>query len=102
MGASTWGAMRSARRRDELGNRKVGRATALRVLRFARPYRRHILVFLVLVVGSSAIGVATPLLAGDVINAITSPHPGAGATVIRIALLIAGLAVLDAALSMGQ
>ena len=33
-----WGAMHSARRRDELAGRKVGRETALRVLRFARPF----------------------------------------------------------------
>ena len=102
MGASSWGAMRSARRRDELGNRKVGRETALRVLRFAKPYRRSILIFLGLVIASSGVAVATPVLAGDVINAITSTKPGAGAVVIRIALLIAALAVLDAGLSIGQ
>ena len=47
------------------------------------------------------IGVATPVLAGDVVNAIT----GGGtepAPVVRIALVIAGLAVLDARLSLVQ
>ena len=102
MASSSWSMMRSARRKDELGDKRVGRATALRVLRFARPYRKMITVFLVLVVASSVIAVATPVLAGDVINAISTRRPDAMATVIRIALFIAGLAVIDAVLSLGQ
>jgi ATP-binding cassette subfamily B protein len=102
MGVSSWGMARSMRKRDELANRHVGRATAMRVLRFAGPYRWLIALFLVLVVASSTIAVATPVLAGDVINAITSHRPDAGGLVVRIALLIAGLAVLDAGLSLGQ
>src|SRR5262245_23716411 len=102
MAASSWSMMRAARKRDELGGHKVGRETALRVLRFARPYWRPISYFLVLVVASSGIAVATPVLAGSVINTITRGGPGAGATVVRIALLIAALAVVDAVLSLGQ
>ncbi len=97
-----WGAMRSAHRRDELAGRTVGRATALRVLRFARPFYGLIAVFLVIVVVDSIIGVATPVLAGNVINTITRGGPEAASIVVRIALLIAGLAVVDAALSVGQ
>ncbi len=92
----------SARRRDELGDRRVGRATALRVLRFAQPYRRKIALFLLVVVLTSAIGVANPLLAGSVINAITNPGPDAGRVVVLIAVLITGLAIIDAALSIAQ
>jgi ATP-binding cassette subfamily B protein len=102
MGASSWGMMRSMRRRDELGDKKVGRETALRVLRFARPYRRIIGLFLLLVVASSVIAVATPVLAGDVINTISAGRPDAARVVITIALVIAGLAVLDAVLSLIQ
>jgi ATP-binding cassette subfamily B protein len=102
VGGSGWTLMRSERRRDELGDRRVGRATALRVLRFARPYRRTIVLFLSVVVVSSGIGVATPVLAGNVVNEISRPGPDAGRMVLLIALLIAGLAVVDAALSIGQ
>jgi ATP-binding cassette subfamily B protein len=102
MGVSSWSMMRSMRRRDELAGKRVGRETALRVLRFARPYRRLIIVFLVLVVASSTIAVATPVLAGNVINTITANRPDAAAVVLRIALLIAALAVVDAGLSLGQ
>ncbi len=102
MAGSSWNMMRSMRRKDELGDKRVGKATALRVLRFARPYRRFITLFLLLVVISSGIAVATPVLAGDVINAITGGKPDAGRVVIMIALTIAGLAVLDAVLSIAQ
>jgi ATP-binding cassette subfamily B protein len=94
--------MRSMRRREELGGKRVARGTALRVMRFARPYRTIIAVFLAVVVASSVIAVVTPLLAGHVINAITAGGSGAGATVVRIAVLIAALAVLDAVFSLVQ
>jgi ATP-binding cassette subfamily B protein len=101
-GMAPWGMMRSMRRKDELSGRKVDRATARRVLRFAKPYRKIIALFLLLVVVSSTIAVATPVLAGDVINAINSHRPDAGRVVVTIALLIAGLAVVDATISIGQ
>src|SRR5690606_643219 len=102
MASSSWGMMRSMRRREELGDRKVAKGTALRVLRFAKPYRWTIALFLVFVVGSSIIAVATPVLAGEVVNAITGGGPEAARIVVMIALVIAGLAVLDAALSLVQ
>ncbi|WP_425560362.1 ABC transporter ATP-binding protein [Luedemannella flava] len=99
---SAWGMLRSYRREKELGDRRVDRQTALRVLRFARPYRTAITIFLVTVVFSSGIAVLTPLVAGWVINAISAGGPGAGAEVVRLALLIAGLAVVDTALTLVQ
>jgi ATP-binding cassette, subfamily B, bacterial len=101
--SSAWGMMRSMRRRDELGGKKIGRETALRVMRFAKPYRWVIAIFLVLVIASSIIAVVTPVLAGDVINVITRPEgDDPGAQVVRIALVIAGLAVVDAVLTWVQ
>ncbi len=71
-----------------------------RVLRFAAPYRLDLGVFLAIVLVDAVVGVATPVLAGRVVNEIT--RHGAPAVVIRIALVIAGLAVVDAAASFGQ
>jgi ATP-binding cassette, subfamily B, bacterial len=102
MASSGWGMLRSMRRKDEMGDRRMSRETARRVLAFARPYVREITVFLVMVVLSSMIAVATPVLAGNVINAITRGGPDAAGAVIRIALFIAGLAVVDAGLSLAQ
>ncbi|MBX6355396.1 MAG: ABC transporter ATP-binding protein [Micromonosporaceae bacterium] len=101
MGAG-WSMLRGLRKRDELAGRKVNRRTLGRVLGFARPYRRDIAIFLVAVVLSAVIGVATPVLAGDVVNAITGGRAGAGGVVVRLAALIAGLAIVDAGLSLAQ
>ncbi len=79
-------------------DQKLAPGTAKRVLAFAGPYRREITAFLIATVLSSVIAVATPVLAGDVINVIS--RGGAAGTVVRIALVIAGLAFLDAVLSM--
>jgi ATP-binding cassette subfamily B protein len=101
MGGS-WGMLGSLRREGDLAGRRIGAATARRIAAFARPYRRHISVFLVTVVLGAGIGVATPVLAGDVVNTITRGGVDAGGTVVRIALLIGGLAVVDAFLSLAQ
>src|SRR5213083_2870565 len=97
-----WELLRSMRR-DDSKQRKLGAGTARRVMEFARPYRWDIVVFLVVVVLSAIIGVATPVLAGNVINAITSGHDAAAKrVVVTIALVIAGLAVVDAGLGLAQ
>jgi len=94
--------LRSIRHEDQVRNRKLSRGTARRVLAFARPFRRDIVVFLLAVIVDAAIGVATPVLAGRVINTITKGGPGAGGAVVRIAILIALLAIADALLSLAQ
>ncbi|MFY1637767.1 ABC transporter ATP-binding protein [Solwaraspora sp. WMMB335] len=97
-----WGMLRSMRDRDQVTTHRVNRGTARRIVAFAGPYRRDIVVFLVTVVLAAGIGVATPVLAGDVVNAITAGGADAGGTVVRLALLIAALAVVDALLSLAQ
>ncbi|MFE6922521.1 ABC transporter ATP-binding protein [Nocardia sp. NPDC057663] len=71
-------------------------ATARRILRFADPHRRRISGFLLLSVVAAILGVATPVLAGRVVNDIVGGS--APRTVVLLALAIAGLAVLDAGL----
>jgi ATP-binding cassette subfamily B protein len=101
-GMGGWTMLRSMRDRDSVASHRLKRGTARRILAFARPYRRDIAVFLVTVVLAAGIGVATPVLAGNVINAITRGGAEAGATVVRLALIIAALAVADALLSLAQ
>jgi ATP-binding cassette, subfamily B, bacterial len=103
MGRSTGGStLRSMRREQEIKNYTLTKGTARRVYAFARPFRRDILVFLVTIVVDAAIGVATPVLAGRIVNTITKGGPAAARDVITVALLIAGLAVIDAFLSLAQ
>lgn len=72
--------------------------TARRILRFARPHRRKLVGFVVLSVVTSGLAVATPVLAGEVVNAIVAGDRRS--VVVRLALAIAALAVLDAALGL--
>jgi ATP-binding cassette subfamily B protein len=99
---SGWEMLRSIRRKDDLAGRKVGRATAKRILTFAQPYRRDIVVFLLAVIVDAVIGVATPVLAGRVVNQIGHGGPGAASAVVRTAVFIAALAIADALLSLVQ
>ncbi|GIM96896.1 ABC transporter ATP-binding protein [Paractinoplanes toevensis] len=102
MSMSSWNMLRSIQNSDRVAQHQLTRGTTRRILRFARPYRRDITVFLITVVFDAGIGVATPLLAGHVVNAITAGGDGAAALIVKIALTIAGLAVVDAFLSLAQ
>jgi ATP-binding cassette subfamily B protein len=99
---SNWSMLRSIQNSERVSQHQINRGTTRRVVAFARPYRNDIAVFLVAVVLAAGIGVATPVLAGHVVNAITGGGSTAASTVIRLALLIAGLAVIDAFLSLAQ
>src|SRR5687768_11309997 len=92
-------AMRSYRRDPSVTERQLPKGTVKRVLGIARPYRRDLIWFLLLTVGSSLIGVVTPLLAGDIVNRIARLEGTTGG-IVRIALFIAGLAVVDAGISL--
>jgi ATP-binding cassette subfamily B protein len=98
----SWSMLRSIRDEDEVKQHRLTRGTTRRIVRFARPYRADISVFLVTVVLAAGIGVATPVLAGHVVNAITGGGADAASAVVRLALLIGGLAVADAFLSLAQ
>ncbi len=74
--------------------RPFSRVTVRRIAAFARPQRVALGVFILLSVVGAFLAVATPLLAGQVIDAITTrAAPG---VVVRIALLIAVIAVVEA------
>jgi ATP-binding cassette subfamily B protein len=93
--------LRSMHRGDSsVVKRQLPPGTWKRVLRFARPYRADLSVFLAIIVADALIGVATPVLAGRVVNQITG-H-GEVRVVVKIAIVIAGLAVVDAVLSFAQ
>ncbi|MET7749281.1 ABC transporter ATP-binding protein [Micromonospora sp. NPDC005367] len=97
-----WSMLRSMRNQDEVSAHQLKRGTAKRILAFAQPYRRDVVIFLITVVIAAVIGVATPLLAGEVIDAINQGGSEAGSLVIRLALVIGGLAIADALLSLAQ
>ncbi|WP_209696204.1 ABC transporter ATP-binding protein [Kribbella aluminosa] len=78
--------------------RPFSRATLRRILAFARPHRTQVVWFLVLSVGAAVLAVATPVLAGKVVDAIVGGK--AFGVVLRLAVLIAVIAIAEAGLSM--
>jgi ATP-binding cassette subfamily B protein len=102
MSMNSWMMLRSIQQSDKVAQHRLSRGTTKRIVQFARPYRADITVILITVVIDAVIGVATPVLAGRVVNAITGGGSGAAALVIKIAFVIAGLAVIDSLLSLAQ
>ena len=84
----------------ERRRRTVSRDTLRRIFSFAKPHRRALLWFIVLSVIGSLLTVATPVLAGRVIDEITSS--GNAGTVVGLAVLIAIIAVADAAFGLAE
>ncbi|MER6266926.1 ABC transporter ATP-binding protein [Streptomyces sp900105755] len=76
--------------------RPFDRAALRRIAAFARPHRAGIVRFVLLGVVTALLAVATPVLAGHVVDAIVSGHDTG--TVVRLSLLIALVAVAEAAL----
>src|SRR6478609_9748817 len=80
--------------------RPFSRATLVRIGRFARPHRRRIVAFVLLSVLGAGLAVATPVLAGRVVDAIVGGGPAS--VVVGIALAIAGIAVAEAGVGIVQ
>jgi ATP-binding cassette, subfamily B, bacterial len=78
--------------------RPFSRATLRRIGRFARPHRRRLTGFLVLSVITAALTVATPVLAGRVVDAIV--EGSSVEVVLLLSAVIAVIAVLEAALGL--
>ena len=99
MDFSHWMAMESAIH-GERRRRTVSKATLRRIIAFAKPHRRALIWFVVLSVIGSLLTVATPVLAGRVVDEITTA--GRASTVIALAILIAVVAVADAGFGLAE
>ncbi|WP_433464240.1 ABC transporter ATP-binding protein [Spirillospora sp. CA-128828] len=80
--------------------RPFSRATLRRIAAFARPHRRPLAAFLFLSVVMAVIAVATPVLAGRVVDAIVDRS--ATSTVVWLAVLIAILALAEGGLGLAN
>jgi ABC-type multidrug transport system fused ATPase/permease subunit len=89
---NSWMALESAMQE---GGQRVSRATVRRIIRFARPLRKAVLVLVALSVVTAILAVATPLIAGRVVDGIVN-REGVG-LIVGLALVIAAIAVVDAA-----
>ncbi|MDB1086620.1 ABC transporter ATP-binding protein [Streptomyces sp. ACA25] len=97
MEITAWNALYNQRYAKD-DQRPFSRATIRRIAEFARPHRRELLLFLVLSVATALLAVATPVLAGRVINAIVDD--AAVSVVVTLAVLIAGIALAEAGIGL--
>jgi len=87
-------------RREQLPPRKLAKGTVKRIARFAAPYKRMLVSFLVLIVIDAVVGAVNPLIFRQIINKGIIGHNSG--LIIALALLVAALAVFDAGLSLGM
>ncbi|TMR03439.1 ABC transporter ATP-binding protein [Actinomadura soli] len=81
-------------------SRPFSKKTLRRIAGFARPHRRALAAFLTLSVALAVLTVATPVLAGQVVNAIVDQ--AATSTVVGLAVLIAILALGEGGLGLAN
>ena len=96
MHSVAWSSLYKTAHAAEADRRPFSKETFRRIAAFARPHRRHLALFLVLSVVTSALAVATPVLAGRVVDAIVGGSPQR--VVLGLAALIAVIAVAEAGL----
>ncbi|MGB9111271.1 MAG: ABC transporter ATP-binding protein [Acidimicrobiales bacterium] len=96
-----WGLMRSLGRDPSVKDERLRRGTWKRVIQFARPYRKLLAVFLVLIVFDAVVSTANPLVYRAIINDVVKGirhrplvHTEEVA-VIALAAVIAGLALVS-------
>ncbi|KRC67068.1 ABC transporter [Aeromicrobium sp. Root236] len=96
MDAAAWNSLHRVMNTQD-GPQRLTKETLRRIAGFAAPHKRRLVQFLVLSVVSACLAVATPVLAGHVVNAIVNGD--SRSTVFGLAGLIALIAVADAALA---
>lgn len=80
------------------GKNGISRESVRRILTFAVPYRSKLLIFIALSIVGAFLAVATPVLAGRVVDVIVAR--GAASTIVGLAVVIALVAIADAAVSL--
>lgn len=101
MESVAWDVMYKSMTRTDGESTADRRATLRRILGFAKPHRRRIAFFLTLSVITAVLTVVTPLLAGRVVNLITAEKPEAGREIVWLAIVIAVVAIAEAATGIG-
>ncbi len=93
MDATAWSALHRTMNTTN-SSQKLTRETLRRIATFAMPHRRKLILFLVMSVITAVLAVATPVLAGRVVNSIVDGD--SRRTVFELAGLIALIALADA------
>lgn len=97
MQSAAWSSLHQISRAKD-GKNPFNRATIRRVLSFARPHRGRLVAFVASSIVAAVLAVATPVLAGQVVDAIVARE--SVSTVVWLAVLIALVAIADAGFGM--
>ena len=98
-----WAAMRSFSRDSAVTQTKLAPGTVRRIGRFASPYRRQLVAFLIVIVIDAIVAIAPPLVLKAIIDdgiGNNPPATGRPGLVLALALFVAGLSLFDAVLSL--
>ena len=95
---SAWQTLHSLRRDDDVVSQRLKPGTVRRVISYGSPYRVNVTAFLIVMVMSSLLVVAQPLLFKRIVDQGISK--GDSTVVTTTALIIAGIAVFDGLLSL--
>jgi len=99
MNPASWQAMRSFTRDATVTRQRLKPGTVRRVASYARPYRRDLVIFMIATALGAVVTVAVPLMLGLIVTKIQAKDTAA---VLTIAGGVAGIAILDALLSIAQ
>jgi ATP-binding cassette subfamily B protein len=100
MNYGSWHAMRSFSRDRSITQQRIKPGTIRRIMSYARPYRRELAFFLVIVALDAGITVAVPLLLRSLIDNGILPRDTR--VVLAIGAAVVALALFDAVLSIAQ
>src|ERR1700712_2863744 len=104
MNGAPWQVMAGFRRDRSITQKQLNKGTMRRILRFARPYRRWLYIFLALILADAILAVANPLILKKIIDQGVAPGAPKGdpGLVVKHAFLAAGIAVVDALIALVQ
>ena len=94
------GPMRSFGRDASVAQQKVAKGTTKRILNFAKPYKKQLIFFLVLIIIDAGLSAANPLIYREIIDKGILAHNSG--LIIKLSILVGGLAIIDAGLSFGE
>ncbi|WP_336716374.1 ABC transporter ATP-binding protein [Arthrobacter sp. USHLN218] len=98
MEGAAWSSVYRLSHSSDKGKHGFSKETVKRTMAFAAPYKGQLILFVAMSIVTAALAVATPVLAGRVVDAIVA-RSDVG-TVIWLAVVIAAVAIADAGLSM--
>ena len=97
-GPAAWMTYRSLTQDPSVKGKKLNRATLRRVMQYAIPYKRALVIFLTTVILEALLVTATPLLLRNLID--HGVVPGNSKVVTYLALAVGGLALADTGINL--